>query len=230
VESNGDEILCAVINDHIRAECATELRLLVIADRGKHRGAMQLGELDGRVADAAGAAMDECRLAGPEPAAVDQIGPGGEEIFRQCGRLRETESARDRQAMAGVSHAIFRVGAAGRQRADLVADVPLRDFAAARRDAASDLQSKNGRGAGRRRVAAGTLLHFGPVDAGKGDFNQDLARPGRWHRTLGELKHLRSATLARQRRPTRLQVMTGNGGGRGETNSWENFRTPRTHG
>ena len=59
-----DEILCAVINDHIRAECATELRLLVIADRGKHRGAMQLGELDGRVADAAGAAMDECRLAG----------------------------------------------------------------------------------------------------------------------------------------------------------------------
>jgi hypothetical protein len=115
--------------------------------RGKHRGAIQLGELDGRAADTA--AMDEYRLAGPEPTTVDQIGPGGEEIFRQCGRLRETESAWDRQAMAGVSHAIFRVGAAGRQRADLVANVPLRDFAAGRRDAASDLQSKNGRGAGR---------------------------------------------------------------------------------
>ena len=49
-----DEILFAVINDHIRAECATELCILVIADRGKHRGAIQLGELDGRVADAAG--------------------------------------------------------------------------------------------------------------------------------------------------------------------------------
>jgi len=85
-----------------------------------------LGELGGRVADAAGAAVDEYRLAGPEPAAVDQIGPGGEEIFRQCGRLRETKSARDRQAMAGVSHAIFRVDAAWRQRADLVADVLLR--------------------------------------------------------------------------------------------------------
>ena len=85
-----------------------------------------LGELGGRVADAAGAAVDEYRLAGPEPAAVDQIGPGGAEIFRQCGRLRETKSARDRQTMAGVSHAIFRAGPAWRQRAGLVADVPLR--------------------------------------------------------------------------------------------------------
>jgi hypothetical protein len=39
--------------------------------------------------------------------------------------LRETKSVRDRQAMAGVSHAIFRAGAAWRQRADLVADVPF---------------------------------------------------------------------------------------------------------
>jgi len=70
--------------------------------------------------------VDEYRLAGPDPAAVDQISPGGEEIFRQCGRLSETKSARDRLAMAGVSHAIFRAGAAWRQRADLVADVPLR--------------------------------------------------------------------------------------------------------
>ena len=85
-----------------------------------------LGELGGRVADAAGAAVDEYRLAGPETAAVDQIGPGGAEIFRQCGRLRETKSARDRQTMAGVSHAIFRAGPAWRQRAGLVADVPLR--------------------------------------------------------------------------------------------------------
>jgi hypothetical protein len=105
---------------------------------------LHFGELNRGVTDSAGAAVDEYRPAGPEPATVNQIGPDGEEVFRQGGRLREIEPARDRQAVAGVSHAIFRVAGSGRQRADLVAEVPPGDCVAACRNTAGDLQSENG--------------------------------------------------------------------------------------
>ena len=74
--------------------------------------------------------------------------------------------------------AIFGVTAAYDQRHDLVGFLPARRTRSARDDFAGDFQSGNIGGTWRRRIKPHALHDVGPVNAGGGDLDQDLA--GAW--------------------------------------------------
>ncbi len=89
-----------------------------------------------------------------------------------------------------VRHPIFRVAAAGHERADRVADLPALHVRAERHDLAGKLQSRNVGRAGRRRVMALTLHHVRTVDARGRDLDQHLAGSGRRHRAFLGHQHV----------------------------------------
>ena len=122
----GDEILRPVIDGEIRAERAAEGAFFVRARRRDHLGAESLGELDRGRADAAGAAMNEQRLAGLEAPAREDVVVDGEEGFRHARRLNQAQAFGNRQAERGGGDAIIGVAAGAEQRADLVADAQAR--------------------------------------------------------------------------------------------------------
>ena len=165
--------------------------LLGSAHGGEHRGAERLGELDRRRADAARAAMDQHALAGLELAALEEVVPDGEVVLRQRRGVQHVEALRRRQALRRRHGAVLGVGAARRQRAHRIADLPARDAVAERRDRAGGLEARQVRRARRRRIGAGALREIGPVHAGRRDLDQDLAglglrhRPRRRHQRFG---------------------------------------------
>ena len=98
-----------------------------------------------------------------------------------------------RQRVAFMREAIFGVAAADHQRKNAVADFPALDVRSERDDLAGDLEARNIRRAGRRRIEALPLHHVGPVDAGGRDLHQDLARAGRGNGALFRNQHFRPA-------------------------------------
>ena len=125
-----------------------------------------LPERDRHRADAAGAAVDQHGLALGREAALEQVGPDGEQRFRQRRRLGQVEPVRDRQAGARGRDAIFGIAAAGDQRADRFANELLGALACFD-DLAGDFEAEDVRRARRRRVEAAALEDVGPVDAGR---------------------------------------------------------------
>ena len=95
---------------------------LIAADGGVDRVAHRAGQLYGRGADAAGAAMDQQRLALGQTAAVEHVAPDGEVGFGQAGGFDVGKATRNRQALGGGRDAVFGIAAARNQRADLVTD------------------------------------------------------------------------------------------------------------
>ena len=108
----------------------------------KTRAPKRLGQLDRGRADAAGAAMDEEDLARLQPAALEHIGPDGEEGLRQRRRLDQVEQpfGTGRHCGAGAT-AVLGIAAAGDQRADLVALAPARVPARQRGDRPGDIEA-----------------------------------------------------------------------------------------
>ena len=102
----------------------------------------------------------------------------------------------DRKQLPGRDGHLLGVAAAGQQRADLLADVPSGDAVAEGRHGARALEARIGRRARRRRVEPLTLHEVGPVDAGRGHLDENLARPRPRVRDLGPLENFRASGLA----------------------------------
>jgi hypothetical protein len=113
-----DEILRPVVDRVRGADLERAGAFLVRAGGDDHGQAEQLAEQDRRRADAAGAAVDQHRLARPRIAALEQVGPDGEEGLGQRRRFDHLSAARHGQALARRRGAIFGIAAAGDERAD----------------------------------------------------------------------------------------------------------------
>ena len=72
--------------------------------------------------------MDQDSFARLKPAATDQVGPDGKEIFGNRCTGCEIESSGQSQAVTRVDPAIFGVTSARRQSADLIPDFPGSHF------------------------------------------------------------------------------------------------------
>ena len=192
----GCPVVVLVEDGVIGAERAHRLGLVFGAHRRQHRGAERLGELDRRRADAARAAMDQHAFAGLELPALEEVVPDGEVVLRQRRRAQHVEPLRWRQALRRRRRAVLGVGAARRERADRIAQLPPRDPCAQCRDSARGLEARQVRRARRRRIEAGTLGDVRPIDARRRDLDQDLAvlglrhRPRRRHQRLGPARLL----------------------------------------
>src|SRR5262245_11417010 len=75
----GDEILRLIVNSDVGTEAAAGIAFLRRAGGGDDARAERLGELDRGGADARRAAMDEQRLAGLQPPALEGVVPDGKE-------------------------------------------------------------------------------------------------------------------------------------------------------
>src|SRR5215471_19135780 len=73
----------------------------------EHLRSQRAGNLDGDMADPAGAAMDQNRLAGPEMSAVDEPFPGGYEDERQGGSLAHGQIGGLFRQQFGVDRGVF---------------------------------------------------------------------------------------------------------------------------
>src|SRR5262245_19480381 len=87
--------------------------------------------------------MDEQRLAGLQPPALEGVVPDGKEGLGDRGGRDEREARRHRQRMAFVRRTIFGVTAADHQRHDLVAELPSLHACAQRGHFARDLETWN---------------------------------------------------------------------------------------
>ncbi len=204
----GHEVAGPVVDRVIRADSPAERRLVVAADRRDHLRAERLRVLDRRVADAARAAVDQDRLARGELSPLEHVVPDGERVLRQARRLEQRQALRRRQAVPRRRDAVLRVAAAGRERADLVADAPRRDVRTDCGDRARDLESDDRRRAGRRRIVAQALDAIGAVDPGVADADQHVAGARLRHRSFGHAEHVGGAGLAHR------DVAHGRGQGR----------------
>ena len=88
---------------------------------------------------------------------------------------------------------ILGVTASGHQRADAIAGADRNDTFADADDQTGDLQARNVRRAGWRRIVALALHHVGPIHPGGNDSNEDLARPWLRRRALSQAQNLGSA-------------------------------------
>ena len=114
------EILAAVVDGVVGTQLQAGLALGVAAGGGQHRGAEGLGQLDGRHADAAGAALHQQGLAGLQASAIEHVAPDGKEGLGQRRGLDVRQAIGHRQALANRCHAQLAVAAAGHQGADAV--------------------------------------------------------------------------------------------------------------
>jgi len=141
--------------------------------------------------------MDEKGFARGGLPALEYVAVDGEQGFGDRRRFGQRKAIRDRQALRSWRDAIFGIATARDQRADLGAAHGGIDAIAERYDVTGDLQAENRRRAWRGRVFALALEHVGPVHAGRGDLDQNLARPRFGDRPLDRNKHLRPAGLTR---------------------------------
>jgi hypothetical protein len=162
-----------------------------------HLQAEDFSEQDGGGADAAGAAMDKDPVPCPCPAEAEEVVPDGEEGFRQRRALDHRQGAGDRQALAFRGGAKARIAAAGDEGTDACPDQPRVHALARRDDQAGNLESGDGRSAGRGRIDADPLHDVGTVHARRSDPDQNLARFGNGHRPLDRDQHLGSAGTLR---------------------------------
>lgn len=119
--------------------------------------------------------MDQDALALGETGHLEKVGPDGEERLRQRRRANGIIAVRKPQSLAGRENAIFGIGTAVGETADLVADGKFRDAARDIDDFAGNFQPEYGAGILRRRIDTLPLRHIWPVDAGRLDPNEDLA-------------------------------------------------------
>src|SRR6185295_14499187 len=119
-----------------------------------HLGAESLGELNGGGADPARAAMHQKPFAGRKAAAFKDVAPDRAEGFGNRRGPNGIETGRDRQGLHVLNEAVLGVAATVDESTDLVAGPPAADLLAQRNDFAGDLEAREWRSAGRRRIGA----------------------------------------------------------------------------
>ena len=160
-------------------------------------------------ADAAGAAMDEQQLTGPQAGGHHQVRPHRAGDLRQTRGVRWVHSGWNRQDLGRRHGDELRVTTACQQSAAGLPCAPLCDAVAERFDRPGHLQPDDVAGPGRRRILARGLEEVGAVDPGRGDANEDLTRsgchvgnglPGESFGRLGhDREHSQNATTLRER-------------------------------
>ena len=189
----GDDVGGRVVDDVVGAEGAAQRGL---GGRARHGdvAAQQLGDLDAKGADAAGAAVDEDLIAGPDVRLDALVGrePGG---AHGGGHVRVHGAREPRVPVARDRHVLGQgAGAAQRRQArhDAVADEHVRHGAARRDDLAAEVHAHClGEGEdGPRPEAHGRHFVVGWVDGRADDADLDLGRleGRRWARDRRELE------------------------------------------
>ena len=191
----GGKVLGLVVDRPLGAEALARQALFGGAGRRKHARAECARHLNRRRADAARAAVNEKRLARPQPPALEDIRPDREERFRHRRGRHEIDGRWNRQALHVGRDAVLGVTAARYERAHLVPFAPALHAWSARGDGARHLEAGNVAGARRRRIFAFALHQVRAIDAGSGDADQHLARPRARQRHLDRLKDVRTARL-----------------------------------
>ena len=162
--------------------------------RGRDDGRAEgLAEVDRSRADPRRAAVHEQDLAGLQGAAVEHIGPNGEGGLRDRRRLDGRQAARDRQGVRLVDGAELGIASPGNEGGDPVALAMAGNAGPERGDCPRDLQAEDVARARRGRVEAEALQHVRPVDPGRLDLDQDLARLRDRARALDEGQDLGAA-------------------------------------
>jgi hypothetical protein len=136
-------------------------------------------------ADAAGAAVDQQRLAGAQVSRHLQVRPHRACGFGQRGGLVHLDGGGNRHYLTGRRCGVFGVAAAGQQSADFLPGRPFGNTAADVGDHPSHFHAKNFAGARRRWIVAGGLQQIGTVDSGCADLDQHLTVVGHHIRNLG---------------------------------------------
>ncbi len=168
----------------------------VVRSAGDDDGdAEQPAQRDRHGADAAGAAMDQYRIAIDRIGALEQIGPHGEQRFRQGRGFDHVVAQRHRQALDRRSDRILGIAAARDQRADRLAHQRRIMVVAHRDDRAGHFQPRNRRGTGRWRIFARALQCVGAIDARRRDLDQHFAGARLRHRHAARPQDLRPARL-----------------------------------
>ena len=190
-----DEVLHVVVDGAGRAQALARGALVPRAGGRDHAGAERAGQLDRGRADPARAAVHQHPFPGLQAAVLEEVRPHREERLGDRGGVDGVEAARDRQALGARHGGVLGVAAAGNERRDAVARrerraVGPRRLRAGRHDGAGQLETRDVGGSGRRRVLAHPLHHVRPVDAGRRDFDEHLARARNGHGPLGHSENI----------------------------------------
>src|SRR5690606_27636822 len=144
---DGNEVLGLVVDGDIGAEIPADLAFVSTARRRDHTSTEGLGELYGRGADAARAAMDEKPVASIEPAALEDVVPDREVGLGHAASLGHGEALGNGERRHLLGDAVFGITTAVDERADLVANLPARHACANCCDLTGNLET------GKRRMA-----------------------------------------------------------------------------
>ncbi len=184
-----DEVGGAVV-DGSGAETLARAALAVGACRGKDGRAERPRELNGGRADPARAPVDEHALAFRELAALEEIGPDREERFRNRRGFARSEPVGQRERLRRRRHAVLRVATARHERAHCVPDVPPRDVGTDGRDGAGNLETRDVRCAGRRRILPQPLQDVRTIHTGRLYAHQYVAGSRHGHRAFDQTQDL----------------------------------------
>jgi hypothetical protein len=135
-----------------------------------------------------GFAIGEC-------AALEHIGPDGEECFRKGGRLAHRKATRYRKALLPRRGDILRIASACHQRADTVTSFPARCAAAQFDDSSGDFEPGYIGSTRGWRIHPGSLHHIRSVHACGADLNQYFTGCRLWHRACHGLQDIGRAGL-----------------------------------
>ena len=171
------------------------------ADTDPARTAEGLAQLDRRRADPTGPGVQQHLFPGLELRQLEQIQPGRGVDFRQRRGLDQRQSLGHRQRMARIDHHFLGHATTGQQRTDPITDFPGRtraDFT----DHPGAFQPQHLAGPGRRWIQPRALQQVGPIQAGGGHANTNLARIASraWllnplHMTFNALQCFHSASI-----------------------------------
>ena len=149
-------------------------------------GAERLGDLDRGGADAAGRPVHQHRLAGREPAALDEGEVGRAVVEDDRGTLLVRDAVGDRERQVERGDGLLGEATEQAQRGDPVAGGEPGAVGSAD-DLAGDLGARRERQVGLELVEPAALEHLGERDAGRAYADQDLVVGGFGAREVHEL-------------------------------------------
>ena len=134
--------------------------------------------------------MDQHPLTRLQATAHEQVGPDGEEGFRQACGLQQPEAMRDWQGVVSGRQRVLRVTAPRQQGTDLFPQPRSRNTRPDGNNLACRFQTGQGGRPRRRRIFARPLQRIGPVHPGSSHPDQNLAQPGLGHGRDGGRQNL----------------------------------------
>ncbi len=189
----GGEWPVSVVDGDLRAELASEVRPLLVADDGDDPGAEGPSELDRRDARTPGRAEDREPFTGGEVTPVDEPYPGREVGDPEPGGLGVGQAIGHRERGGGERQTFLGEGAMpvveGADEHDPAADGAC-DAVADGGDDARRLLPRRERQGGGQRVGRAAHQHVGQPDPRGGDPNPDLTGAGFGHRELHRGQHV----------------------------------------